>query len=165
MSPQDRIQELTTRLNYYTDQYYQHSQSVVDDYTFDKLLAELQLLEKQHPEFSLPDSPTLRVGGTISKEFPSVYHRFPMLSLGNTYSEADLTEFDARVRRGLNGEVFEYICEQKFDGVALSMTYENGLLVQGATRGDGVRGADLVVTAVQEGRDAAASIVRFLATA
>ena len=143
MSPQDRIQELITRLNYYTDQYYQHSQSVVDDYTFDKLLAELQLLEKQHPEFALPDSPTLRVGGTISKEFPSVYHRFPMLSLGNTYSEADLTEFDARVRRGLNGEVFEYICEQKFDGVALSMTYENGLLVQGATRGDGVRGDDI----------------------
>ncbi|XWW45457.1 NAD-dependent DNA ligase LigA [Fibrella sp. USSR17] len=143
MSPQDRIQELTAQLNYYNDQYYQHSQSVIDDFTFDKLLAELQSLEKQYPEFTLPDSPTLRVGGTISKEFPTVYHRFPMLSLGNTYSEADLTEFDARVRKGLNGEVYEYICEQKFDGVALSMTYENGLLVQGATRGDGVRGDDI----------------------
>ncbi len=143
MSPQDRIQELTTQLNYYNDQYYQHSQSVVDDFTFDKLLAELQSLEKQYPDLTLPDSPTLRVGGTISKEFTTVYHRFPMLSLGNTYSEADLTEFDARVRKGLNGEAFEYICEQKFDGVALSMTYENGLLVQGATRGDGVRGDDI----------------------
>jgi len=143
MSPQDRIQELTAQLNYYNDQYYQHSQSVIDDFTFDKLLAELQSLEKQYPEFMLPDSPTRRVGGTISKEFPTVYHRFPMLSLGNTYSEADLAEFDARVRKGLNGEVYEYICEQKFDGVALSMTYENGLLVQGATRGDGVRGDDI----------------------
>ncbi|HEX9956772.1 MAG TPA: NAD-dependent DNA ligase LigA, partial [Fibrella sp.] len=143
MSPQDRIQELTAQLNYYNEQYYQHSQSVVDDFTFDKLLAELQSLEKQYPELILPDSPTLRVGGTISKEFPTVYHRFPMLSLGNTYSEADLIEFDARVRRGLHGEAFEYICEQKFDGVALSMTYENGLLVQGATRGDGVRGDDI----------------------
>ncbi|MBO0947382.1 NAD-dependent DNA ligase LigA [Fibrella forsythiae] len=143
MLPQDRIQELTSQLNYYNDQYYQHSQSVIDDFTFDKLLAELQSLEQQYPELTLPDSPTLRVGGTISKEFHTVYHRFPMLSLGNTYSEADLTEFDARVRKGLNGEAFEYICEQKFDGVALSMTYENGVLVQGATRGDGVRGDDI----------------------
>lgn len=143
MSPQDRIQELTNQLNYYTDQYYQHSQSVVDDYTFDQLLAELQELEKQYPDLALPDSPTLRVGGTISSGFATVYHRFPMLSLGNTYSEADLIEFDTRVRKGLNGADFEYICEQKFDGVALSMTYENGLLVQGATRGDGVRGDDI----------------------
>ncbi|MEZ0538682.1 NAD-dependent DNA ligase LigA [Fibrella arboris] len=143
MSPQDRIQELTKLLNYYNDQYYQHSQSVVDDFTFDKLLAELQALEQLHPAFVQPDSPTLRVGGTISNGFSTVYHRFPMLSLGNTYSESDLAEFDARVRKGLNGEAFDYICEQKFDGVALSMTYEQGLLVQGATRGDGVRGDDI----------------------
>ncbi|CCH01187.1 DNA ligase, NAD-dependent [Fibrella aestuarina BUZ 2] len=143
MSAQTRIQELTDRLNYYNDQYYQHSRSVVDDFTFDKLLEELQQLEAQYPELRQPDSPTLRVGGTISKEFPTVYHRFPMLSLGNTYSEADLIEFDNRVRKGLNGEAYEYICEQKFDGVALSMTYENGVLVQGATRGDGVRGDDI----------------------
>jgi DNA ligase (NAD+) len=143
MLPQARIQELTNQLNYYNEQYYQHSQSVVDDFTFDKLLEELQLLEKQYPDLRRPDSPTLRVGGTISKEFPTVYHRFPMLSLGNTYSEADLIEFDNRVRKGLNGEAYEYICEQKFDGVALSMTYENGLFVQGATRGDGVRGDDI----------------------
>ena len=143
MSPQDRIQELTTQLNYYNDQYYQHSQSLVDDFTFDKLLEELRSLEKKHPDSALPDSPTLRVGGTISKEFPTVYHRFPMLSLGNTYNETELTEFDNRVRKGLNGDAYEYICEQKFDGVALSMTYENGVLVQGATRGDGVRGDDI----------------------
>ena len=143
MSPQARIQELTNQLNYYNDQYYQHSQSVVDDFTFDKLLEELQALESQHPGLKRSDSPTARVGGTISKAFATVYHRFPMLSLGNTYNETDLIEFDNRVRKGLNGEAYEYICEQKFDGVALSMTYENGVLVQGATRGDGVRGDDI----------------------
>ncbi|MGV3559618.1 NAD-dependent DNA ligase LigA [Larkinella arboricola] len=143
MNPQERIAELTDRLNYYNYQYYQNSISEVDDFTFDKLLEELTALEKQYPEFSRPDSPTHRVGGTVSKEFATVYHRFPMMSLGNTYSESDLTEFDNRVRRGLNNAPYEYICELKFDGVALSMTYENGVLVQGATRGDGVRGDDI----------------------
>ena len=143
MSPQDRIRELTHQLNYYTDQYYQHSQSIVDDFTFDKLLDELQALEQQNPTLRQPDSPTVRVGGTISNGFATVFHRFPMLSLGNTYNETDLVEFDNRVRKGLNGEAYDYICEQKFDGVALSMTYENGLLVQAATRGDGVRGDDI----------------------
>ncbi|GAB4018707.1 NAD-dependent DNA ligase LigA [Spirosoma migulaei] len=143
MTPQERIAELTDRLNYYTHQYYQNSVSEVDDFTFDQLLAELADLEKQYPEFRQPESPTARVGGTISKEFATVYHRFPMLSLGNTYSEEDLVEFDKRVQKGLNGQPYEYICELKFDGVALSITYENGILVQGATRGDGVRGDDI----------------------
>ncbi|QMW05933.1 NAD-dependent DNA ligase LigA [Spirosoma foliorum] len=143
MTPQERIAELTDRLNYYTHQYYQNSISEVDDFTFDQLLAELADLETQYPEFRQPESPTARVGGTISKEFATVYHRFPMLSLGNTYSEEDLIEFDKRVQKGLNNQPYEYICELKFDGVALSMTYENGLLVQGATRGDGVRGDDI----------------------
>lgn len=143
MTAQQRIAELTERLNYYNYQYYQNSVSEVDDFTFDRLLQELTELEGQHPEFRQPDSPTQRVGGTISKEFATVYHRFPMLSLGNTYSEEDLVEFDNRVRKGLDGADYEYICELKFDGVALSMTYENGVLVQGATRGDGVRGDDI----------------------
>ncbi|GAB3956837.1 NAD-dependent DNA ligase LigA [Spirosoma harenae] len=143
MNPQERITELTNQLNYYNHQYYQNSISEVDDFTFDQLLTELTALEKQYPEFRQVDSPTTRVGGTISKEFATVYHRFPMLSLGNTYSEADLIEFDKRVQKGLNGQAYEYVCELKFDGVALSMTYENGVLVQGATRGDGVRGDDI----------------------
>jgi len=143
MTPQDQINDLTDRLNYYNHQYYQNSVSEVDDFTFDRLLQQLAELERQYPEFRRPDTPTQRVGGTISKEFPTVYHRFPMLSLGNTYSEAELTEFDNRVRKGLNGQPYEYVCELKFDGVALSMTYENGVLVQGATRGDGVRGDDI----------------------
>lgn len=143
MSPQERINELTDKVNYYNYQYYQNSFSEVDDFTFDMLLEELIELERQYPEYRRPDTPTLRVGGTISKEFATVYHRFPMLSLGNTYSETDLVEFDNRVRKGLNDQPYEYICELKFDGVALSMTYENGVLVQGATRGDGIRGDDI----------------------
>ncbi|WP_421830767.1 NAD-dependent DNA ligase LigA [Larkinella sp.] len=143
MNPQERIAELTDRLNHYNFQYYQNSISEVDDFTFDQLLEELTALERQHPEFGRPDSPTHRVGGTISKEFATVFHRFPMLSLGNTYSEAELTEFDVRVQKGLNGAAYDYICELKFDGVALSLAYENGILVRGVTRGDGVRGDDI----------------------
>jgi DNA ligase (NAD+) len=143
MNPQQRIAELTARLNYLNHQYYQNNTSEVDDFTFDALLAELIALETQHPDLRQPDSPSLRVGGTITKEFATVYHRFPMLSLGNTYSEEDLVEFDNRIKKGLNGEGYEYICELKFDGVALSMTYQNGLFVQGATRGDGTRGDDI----------------------
>lgn len=143
MIPEQRIAELTDLLTYYNHQYYQNSVSEVDDFTFDQLLAELTDLENQYPEFRRPDSPTARVGGTISKEFATVYHRFPMLSLGNTYSEEDLIEFDKRVQKGLNGQPYEYVCELKFDGVALSLTYENGIFVQGATRGDGVRGDDI----------------------
>ena len=143
MTPPERIAELTDRLNHYNYQYYQNSISEVDDFTFDKLLEELTQLEQQYPEYRRPDSPTQRVGGTISKEFATIYHRFPMLSLGNTYSEEELMEFDNRVRKGLDGADFEYICELKFDGVALSLTYENAVLVQGATRGDGVRGDDI----------------------
>lgn len=143
MTPQEQINQLTDQLNHYTYQYYQNSISEVDDFTFDRMLAQLTALEAQYPDLKRPDSPTARVGGTISKEFATVYHRFPMLSLGNTYSEADLVEFDNRVRKGLDGQDFEYICELKFDGVALSMTYENGVLTRGVTRGDGIRGDDI----------------------
>lgn len=143
MTPQERINELTNQLNYYNYQYYQSSISEIDDYSFDRMLEDLVALERQYPEFRRSDSPTLRVGGAISKEFPTVYHRFPMLSLGNTYSEAELIEFDNRVRKGLDGADYEYVCELKFDGVALSMSYENGVLVLGATRGDGIRGDDI----------------------
>ncbi|SDM21498.1 DNA ligase (NAD+) [Catalinimonas alkaloidigena] len=141
-----RIQELTDQLNYYNYQYYQNAVSEIDDQTFDRLLRELQDLEQQHPSLMLPDSPTQRVGGTISKEFPTVRHRYPMLSLGNTYSEEELREFDERVRKAI-GDDFKYVCELKFDGVAISLTYENGILTQAATRGDGVRGDDITPNA------------------
>jgi len=140
--PALEIQELAERINYLNYQYYQNSVSEVPDYEFDMTLKRLQDLEEQFPELRLPSSPTLRVGGTVTKNFGTVYHKSPMLSLGNTYSEEDLREFDNRVQKAI-GENVEYVCEQKFDGVAISLTYENGLFVQGATRGDGTRGDNI----------------------
>lgn len=143
MTPQEQIKNLTEKLNDLNFQYYQNSNSEVPDFKFDKLLEQLVNLESQYPGFIRNDSPTHRVGGTISKEFESVNHNYPMLSLGNTYNEKDLADFDDRVRKTLGEADYEYICELKFDGVALSMWYENGTLIRGVTRGDGVRGDDI----------------------
>lgn len=140
---QKRIAELSEKIHYYNHRYYHDSVSEISDYEFDKLLEELEALEKQYPEFVLPDSPTQRVGGTITKEFVQVRHKYPMLSLGNTYNEGELIDFDQRVRKLLGSQSFEYVCELKWDGVALSMTYREGLLVQGVTRGDGEQGDDI----------------------
>lgn len=145
---QQHITALTERLHHLNYQYYQRDISEVSDQEFDQLLAELQGLEKQYPELAHPNSPTQRVGGTITKQFPTAAHRYPMLSLGNTYSEADLREFDDRVRKGLEGAEFSYVCELKFDGVAMSLAYEQGQLTQGVTRGDGTRG-DVVTNNVR----------------
>lgn len=143
MNPAERIVELSDLLNYYNHRYYQDSVSEISDYEFDKLLEELIQLENQYPHLKQSDSPTQRVGGTITKNFETIPHRYPMLSLGNTYNEQDLRDFDERVRKGLNGEAYEYVCELKFDGISLSMTYENGVLKRGVTRGDGTRGDDI----------------------
>ncbi len=140
---EQQINELTDRLNYYNDRYYQDSVSEISDQEFDALLKLLGDLEKSHPEFRRDDSPTQRVGGTISKTFATVYHRYPMLSLDNTYSEDELRQFDTRVKKALSGEEYEYVCELKFDGISLSFTYENGVLKRGVTRGDGRRGDDI----------------------
>ncbi len=136
-----RLSEEINRHNYY---YYMLDDPKISDYDFDQLLQRLIDLERQHPEYVRPDSPTQRVGGTITKQFESATHLYPMLSLGNTYSEGDLTEFDTRVRDLLNGPV-EYVCELKYDGVAISLIYEHGILTRAVTRGDGTRGD--VVTA------------------
>ncbi|WP_066839132.1 NAD-dependent DNA ligase LigA [Rufibacter ruber] len=141
-NPQVRILELTNRLNYLNYQYYQNSVSEVTDFEFDQMLKELQELEEAHSEFRSDNSPTQRVGGTITKNFPTVKHKYPMLSLGNTYSEEEVREFDKRVRK-VTGDEVEYVCELKFDGVALSLTYTNGALSLGVTRGDGTRGDDI----------------------
>ena len=143
-----RIAELTEKINYYNHKYYQDSVSEISDFEFDQLLAQLISLEETYPLLRLPDSPSQRVGGTITKEFPTVYHDYPMLSLSNTYSEEELTEFDKRVAKALQAgstsqKEYEYFCELKFDGVAISLHYENGLLTRAATRGDGVRGDDI----------------------
>ena len=137
-----RIQELSNRIHHLNYEYYQNSISEISDYEFDMLLAELIQLEKDYTHLRLPNSPTQRVGGTITKNFSTVIHKYPMLSLGNTYSEEDLREFDQRVQKVLEGD-FEYVCEQKFDGVAISLTYEKGQLTRGVTRGDGTRGDDI----------------------
>ncbi|MFO7257739.1 MAG: NAD-dependent DNA ligase LigA [Bacteroidota bacterium] len=139
------IKRLTEEINRHNELYYQQHRTEISDYEFDQLLAKLVALEEQFPQFKSPDSPTQRVGGTITKEFATVYHRYPMLSLGNTYSREELEEFDGRIQRALEGEPYEYFCELKFDGVSISLTYENGRLVRGATRGDGVRGDDVTV--------------------
>lgn len=139
---------LTEKVNYHNHLYYQKAKTEISDYEFDQLLEKLIALENQFPQFRQPDSPTQRVGGTITKEFETVYHQYPMLSLGNTYSEEELRDFDKRVSKGIEGENFEYFCELKFDGVSISLVYENGILVRGVTRGDGVRG-DNVTTNVK----------------
>lgn len=138
-----RIEKLTTEINYHNDLYYQKHKTEISDREFDLLLEELLKLENQFPDLKQPDSPTQRVGGTISKEFESVAHRYPMLSLGNTYSREELQDFDGRVAKGLDGEKYEYLCELKFDGVSISLLYENGILTRGVTRGDGMRGDDV----------------------
>lgn len=143
MDIRKRMDELINLINKYNDAYYQKNESLISDLAFDQLLSELQKLEQENPLFAINNSPTQRVGGTITKHFKSVNHRFPMLSLGNTYNEIDLKDFDSRVKKALGDEKYEYICELKFDGVALSFWYENGKLIKGITRGDGIRGDDI----------------------
>ena len=137
------IEDLTRQVNYHNELYYQQHRSEISDQEFDFMLKHLMDLEEQFPEFKSEYSPTQRVGGTITKEFETVYHRYPMLSLGNTYSREELMEFDKRVAKGLENHPYNYFCEQKFDGVAISLTYENGILKRGVSRGDGVRGDDV----------------------
>ncbi|MDP4679055.1 MAG: NAD-dependent DNA ligase LigA, partial [Cyclobacteriaceae bacterium] len=141
------ISELTDKINYHSDLYFQLSKSEISDFEFDQLLETLIKIESEHPEFNYPDSPSHRVGGTITKHFETVVHKYPMLSLGNTYSEEELLDFDGRVRKGLNDDDYEYFCELKFDGVALSLTYKDGVLDQAVTRGDGTKGDNITANA------------------
>lgn len=136
------ILRLTEELNRHNYSYYVLDQPVISDYDFDKMLEKLDALEKKYPDLILPDSPTQRVGGTITKEFQNVKHLYPMFSLSNTYSEEELQSFHQRIATMVSDEV-EYVCELKYDGVAISLIYENGYLVRGVTRGDGVHGDDV----------------------
>ncbi|HEY5691754.1 MAG TPA: NAD-dependent DNA ligase LigA, partial [Cyclobacteriaceae bacterium] len=142
------VDRLTELINHHNELYYQKHTSEISDYEFDQLLNQLIQLEHQFPELKLPDSPSQRVGGDITKNFETVVHEYPMLSLGNTYSKEELLDFDKRVSKGLGSKDFEYFCELKFDGVSISLIYEKGILVKGITRGDGVRG-DNVTTNVK----------------
>ncbi len=142
-SAEKKIRELTAAINEHNFKYYVLAEPEISDRDFDMLLDELITLEKQFPDLQLSDSPTQRVGGTITKDFKTVKHKYPMLSLGNTYSEQDLREFHERIEKTLAGESLEYVCELKFDGVAIGLTYSKGKLVQALTRGDGVQGDDV----------------------
>jgi len=147
MMPKDRIEELRRILHEHNYNYYVLSQPVITDFEFDQLLKELSDLEVQFPEFADPNSPTMRVGSDINKNFKQVKHRYPMLSLQNTYSEGEVADFYNRVKKGLNEE-FEIVCELKFDGTSISLIYENKQLVQAITRGDGKQG-DIVTDNVR----------------
>lgn len=139
---QDKINKLIEELNFHNYQYYVLSKPSISDFDFDIKLKELEKLEAEFPQYMNQNSPTLKVGGDITKNFKQVKHRYPMLSLGNTYNEEELKEFDNRIKKLLEHDV-EYVCELKFDGLAISLTYENGKLIRAVTRGDGVQGDDV----------------------
>ncbi len=143
MTEQERIIQLRRELHEHNHRYYVLNQPTISDQDFDFLMHELQDLEARHPEMDDPNSPTQRVGSDLNQEFRQVEHRYPMLSLANTYSESDVAEWFASVSRGLGGEPFEVCCELKYDGLSISLTYEEGRLVRAVTRGDGVRGDDV----------------------
>ncbi|MBW6478805.1 MAG: NAD-dependent DNA ligase LigA [Bacteroidales bacterium] len=142
MQAQSRIELLSKQLNEHNYRYYVLDNPAISDYEFDQLLKELESLEKQFPDLASEDSPTRRVGGQITKKFNTVRHKYPMLSLGNTYSKEELQDFDSRIRKSINQD-FDYVCELKFDGIAIGLTYRNGRLVQAVTRGDGVQGDEV----------------------
>ena len=143
MTETERIYILRKQLHEHNHRYYVLNQPIVSDQEFDLMMHELQDLEARHPELYDANSPTMRVGSDITKEFSQVAHRYPMLSLANTYSEVDVEEWYNQVSRGLEGEEFEVCCEMKYDGLSISLTYEHGRLVRAVTRGDGVRGDDV----------------------
>lgn len=143
MDEKQRILQLRKDLQEHNYKYYVLNQPSISDQDFDFMMHELQDLEARHPEMADPDSPTQRVGSDISTEFKQVAHKYPMLSLSNTYNEQDVADFYESVRKGLGGEDFEICCEMKYDGLSISLTYVDGRLVQGVTRGDGVHGDDV----------------------
>lgn len=143
MTPSERIAQLREELHQHNYNYYVLNAPVISDFEFDRLMRELQELEAEHPELYDPTSPTMRVGSDISNEFVQVPHKYPMLSLGNTYSFDEVSDFYNRVQRALGNTPFELCCEIKYDGASISLTYEKGQLVRAVTRGDGVQGDDV----------------------
>ena len=143
MDEKQRILQLRKELHEHNYKYYVLNQPEISDQDFDFMMHELQNLEAKHPEMADPNSPTQRVGSDLNHEFRQVTHKYPMLSLANTYNEQDVAEWYDSVKRGLNGEDFEVCCEMKYDGLSISLTYIDGKLVRGVTRGDGVHGDDV----------------------
>ena len=143
MTEQEQILALREELHKHNYNYYVLNAPEISDKEFDDKMRMLQDLEKLHPEMEDPNSPTMRVGSDLSKDFKQVYHQYPMLSLGNTYSKTEVTDFYNRVQELLGGEEFEICCELKFDGTSISLVYEDGKLIQAVTRGDGEKGDDV----------------------
>ncbi len=141
-SIKNKIEKISKTLEEHNYNYYNLSNPTISDFEFDKLLEELIYLEKDYPQYLTPDSPSQRVGGAITKEFKNVKHKYPMLSLSNTYNEEELREFDERIKKAGVNE-FEYVSELKYDGVSISLTYIEGILTQAVTRGDGEKGDDV----------------------
>ena len=143
MNEQDRILNLRKELHEHNRRYYVLNQPIISDQQFDFMMHELQELEARHPELADPNSPTQRVGSDLNQQFKQVAHKFPMLSLANTYNAEDVREWYNQVTKGLEGQPFEVCCEMKYDGLSISLTYENGKLIRAVTRGDGVQGDDV----------------------
>lgn len=143
MEVKEQIERLRNELHRHNYNYYVLNAPEISDQEFDRMMRELQDLEAAHPEFDDPDSPTRRVGSDLNQEFVQVPHRYPMLSLSNTYNKQEVADFYERVRSGLEGEPFEICCEMKYDGLSISLTYDQGRLVRAVTRGDGVQGDDV----------------------
>ena len=143
MTDEQRISELRRQLHEHNHRYYVMNQPVISDQEFDMMMHELEDLEARHPELYDPNSPTQRVGSDLQSEFRQVAHRYPMLSLANTYNEQDVRDWYESVRKGLAGESFEVCCELKYDGLSIALTYHDGQLMQAVTRGDGVQGDDV----------------------
>lgn len=143
MNDKERILALRKQLNEHNYKYYVLNEPDITDFEFDALMRQLQQLEAQHPELADPNSPTQRVGSDLNQEFKQVAHRYPMLSLANTYNQEEVRDWYQSVQRGLQGEPFEVCCEMKYDGLSISLTYVDGQLVRGVTRGDGIHGDDV----------------------
>ncbi len=140
----ERIEKLRTEIEEHNRRYYVLNQPVISDFEYDLLINELETLEKKFPEFIVEGSPTQHPGSDITKEFRQYEHKYPMLSLGNTYSYEELRDFDSRLGKSVSGPV-EYVCELKFDGASISITYINGIMTTAVTRGDGTKGDDVSV--------------------
>ena len=142
MNPEEKIKQLREELHHHNYLYYVLDKSEISDYEFDMKLKELQELENKYPEFEDPGSPTLRVGGAVTKNFATVIHQYRMYSLANSYSKEDLEDWEKRIKKQIDGEV-NYTCELKYDGASISLTYVNGIFTQAVTRGDGIQGDDV----------------------
>ena len=143
MNDIERITSLRTELDYHNHCYYVKDLPEISDFEFDSLLNELINLEQRYPEYFDVNSPTQRVGSSLVDGFETIEHKYPMLSLGNTYSEEDLIDFDNRINKLISTD-FEYVCELKYDGVSISLNYKNGKLVSAITRGDGKKGDNVI---------------------